>query len=68
MLLVVEGVVCLSQLSDRLKSCGRARRDRLVQLVKHEQSRRDSFFLEEKRHPGGRPNMGSELCQLTREI
>ena len=38
-----------SQIESRAAACGRARRDRLVQLVKHEQARRGSFFLEEER-------------------
>ena len=59
--LALEGAACLSQLSDRVKSCGQAPRDRLVQLVKHEQPRRASFFLEENQHPGARPTWCSEL-------
>ena len=57
--LAFEEAVDRSHLSDRVKSCGRACRDRLVQLVKHEQSRRDSFVLEEKPNPGGQLNMAS---------
>ena len=68
-LLALEGAAFRSQLSDRVKSCGQAPRDKLVQLVKLEPPRRDSFFLEEKPHRGGRGNMGFRLRQLTkREI
>ena len=58
-LLALEGAAFRSQLSDRVKSCGQAPRDKLVQLVKLEPPRRDSFFLEEKPHPGGQLNMAS---------
>ena len=58
-LLALEEAAFCSQLSDRVKSCGQAPRDRLVQLVKHEPPRRDSFFLEEKPHPGAQLNMAS---------
>ena len=63
-----EEAVDIPRLSDRVKSCGRACRDRLVQLVKHEQSRRASFFFEEKPHPGRSAQHGLELCQLTSEF
>ena len=63
--LALEGAACLSQLSDRVKSCGQAPRDRLVQLVKHEPPRRDSFFLEEKRHRGGRATWAFDLVTAT---
>ena len=64
--LALEEAAFRSRLSDRFKSCGQAPRDRLVQLVKHEQPHRDSFFLEEKRHRGGRPTWRFELSQLTK--
>ena len=59
--LAFEGAVDRTRLSDRVKSCGQAPRDRLVQLVKHEPPRRDSFFLEEKRHRGGRATWAFDL-------
>ena len=60
-LLALEGAAFRSQLSDRVKSCGQAPRDKLVQLVKLEPPRRDSFFLEEKPHRGGRETWAIDL-------
>ncbi len=66
--LAFEGAVDRTRLSDRVKSCGQAPRDKLVQLVKHEPPRRDSFFLEENRHRGAQLSMGLRPRQLTSEI